>query len=207
MNGIWCNLPEVWTSMNSTFDISDMGNIRKKENGVVLHRYKGLAGYACVTLFGNSRYIHIFVLKTFIPKPTPMFTCCDHIDRNRMNPELVNLRWSNVVLNGLNKDGVRGYSIVESKTGVKTYVTHIRLLGMRFRFPPVQDPDIARAQYEYWQRRAFAIIEALCSLNLHWKFQRMILEYWMPIKHGVIDLMKWERDDAYAQLPLCGRLF
>ena len=206
MNGIWCNLPEVWTSMNRTFDISDMGNIRKKEDRVVLHRFKGRAGYSCVTLFGTQRYIHQFVLKTFLPKPSPMFNMCDHIDRNRMNPELVNLRWSNAVLNGLNKEGVKGHYIVKYK-GVDMYITHIRLLGMPFRFTPLDDPDMARAQYEYWQRRAFAIIEALCSLNLHWKFQRMILEYWMPIKHGRTDRMKFERDDAYAQLPLCGRLF
>ena len=206
MNGIWCNLPEVWTSMNSIMDISDMGNIRKKENGKVLHRFKGKAGYSCVTLFGNTRSIHPFVLKTFLPKPSPMFNMCDHIDRNRLNPELVNLRWSNSVLNGLNKEGVKGYYIVEKK-GVKVYITHICLLGMPFRFTPVPDSDMARGQYEYWQRRAFAIIEALCSLNLHWKFQRMILEYWMPIKHGVIDLMKWERDEAYSRLPLCDRQF
>ena len=205
MNGIWCNLPEVWTSMNSTFDISDMGNIRKKENGKVLHRYKGQAGYLCFCLFGNDRYIHQLVLKTFIPKPSPMFNMCDHIDRNRLNPELVNLRWSNVVLNGLNKIGVRGYEIVEYK-GVKTYVTRIILLGMPFRFPPVQDSDMARGQYEYWQRRAFAIIEALCSRNLHWKFQRMILGYWMPIKHGAVNTMKWQTDEAYAQLPENGQL-
>ena len=191
--------------MNSTFDISDMGNIRKKENGKVLHRFKGFAEYACVSLFGNTRYIHQLVLKTFIPKPSPMFNMCDHIDRNRMNPELGNLRWSNVVLNGLNKEGVRGYSIVEYK-GVISYITNIKLLGMSYRFPSLHDSDMARAQYEYWQRRAFAIIEALCSRNLHWKFQRMILEYWMPINHGAVDKMKWERDGAYGQLPEYGQL-
>ena len=122
-----------------------------------------------------------------------------------MDPRLINLRWSNIVLNAMNKEGVRGYCIVEYK-GVKTYATYMKILGMPFRFAPLQDPDLARAQYEYWQRRAFAIIEALCSRNLHWKFQRMIIEYWMPINHGAVDKMKWERDGAYAQLPENGQL-
>mgnify|MGYP001341143397 CR=1 FL=1 len=99
--------------MNSKFDVSDMGNIRRKEDGQVLHRYKGKSGYATVSIYGNHRQVHGFVLKSFIPKPSPMYTMVDHIDRNRMNPELVNLRWSNVVLNAMNRSGVRGWSAMK----------------------------------------------------------------------------------------------
>ena len=109
MQGIWCNLPEVWTSMNSKFDVSDMGNIRRKEDGKVLHRFKGSQGYATVSIYGNHRQVHGFVLKSFIAKPSPMYTMVDHIDRNKMNPELVNLRWSNAVLNQMNRSGVKGW--------------------------------------------------------------------------------------------------
>ena len=205
MHGILCNLPEIWTTLNSKHDISDLGNVRIKESKAVLPRLTYGRGYAAVSMYGNWRKVHPWVLSKFVPRPSPMFTCCDHINRDRMDPRLINLRWSNIVLNAMNKEGVRGYGIVEYK-GVKTYATYMRLLGMPFRFAPLHDPDLARAQYEYWQRRAFAIIEALCSRNLHWKFQRMILEYWMPIKHGAVAKMKWQQDEVYAQLPENGQL-
>jgi len=206
MNGIWCNLPEIWTTLNSKYDISDLGNVRVTETEVVLPRHKYGRGYVAVSIHGTSRKVHPWVLIKFVPRPSPMFTCCDHINRNRMDPRLINLRWSNIVLNGLNKEGVRGYEIVETKTGVKTYATYMKLLGMPFRFLPVQDPDTARAVYEYWQTRAFAIIEALCYRNLHWKFQRMIIEYWMPIKHYPTKKMKWQTDPVFALDPQNGQL-
>jgi hypothetical protein len=205
MNGVWCNLPEVWVDLNKQYEISDMGNVRDKSTEVVLPRLKYGKGYAGVAMYGNWRKVHPWVLRKFLPCPSPMFNMCDHINRDRMDPRLVNLRWSNVVLNAMNKTGVRGYCVC-SINGETAYVTFMRFLGMPFRFPPLDDPNLAKAQYEFWQRRAYEIIDALCSRNIHWKFQRMILEYWMPIKHGKAQTMKWETDQEYARRPLCGRL-
>jgi hypothetical protein len=205
MNAIWCNYPEIWTHLNKQYEISDMGNVRDKETETTLHRFKVGKGYAGVAMYGTGRKVHPWVLKKFIPCPSPMFNMCDHINRDRMDPRLINLRWSNVVLNGMNKTGVRGYS-PRFIDDVTTYVTFLKILGMPYRFAPLDDPNLARAQYEFWQRRAYEIIDALCSRNIHWKFQRMIIEYWMPIKHGVTKTMKWEVDEEYARRPLCGRL-
>ena len=205
MHYIWCNLPEIWKRLNSKHDVSDLGNIRIRESGLVLHRHVVGPGYAGVYMHGNSRAVHTWVLKTFIPKPSPMFNMCDHISRDRSDPRLINLRWSNVVLNALNKEGVRGYRICRTKKELK-YRAHLKLLGMLYLFTPVDTPELARAEYEYYLRRAFALIESLCSRNMHWKFQRLILEYWIPFKHGPPEKMKWQRDPEFGRLPLCGRL-
>ena len=170
-----CNLPEIWTTLNSKHDVSDMGNVRRKQDLNVLHRYKVGAGYAGVTMHGIARKVHGWVLRSFIPRPSPMFTMCDHIDRDRMNPQLVNLRWSNTVLNAMNKHGVSGYT-TNTYLGRKFYYPNLKLLGMRYTFPHETDIIHARAIYEYWQRRSFALIEALCRRNLHWKLQRKIIE-------------------------------
>ena len=110
MNGIWCNYPEVWANLNKQYEISDMGNVRDKESETVLHRIKYGKGYAGVSMYGAWRKVHPWVLKKFCPCPSPMFNMCDHINRDRMDPRPINLRWSNVVLNAMNKKGVRGYS-------------------------------------------------------------------------------------------------
>ena len=202
---MWTNLPEIWTTLNSKHDISDMGNVRIKETDVVLPRYKWGKGYAAVNMYGSYRKVHPLVLRKFIPCPSPMFNMCDHINRNRMDPRLINLRWSNVVLNAMNKEGVKGYCY-DMRNKDPKYIAHLKLLGMPYRFTQLDTPELARAEYEYYQGRAYAVIEALCSRNLHWKFQRKIIEYWLPFEHGRTNRMKWQRDEAYSRLPLCGRL-
>ena len=55
----------------------------------------------------NSSYncpIHRLLALLFIPKYDPTFNIVDHIDRNRENFELNNLRWVNIKLNNLNVD-------------------------------------------------------------------------------------------------------
>ena len=205
MQYIWANLPEIWINLNSKLEVSDLGNVRVTETEVVLPRHMYGRGYAAVSIHGTSRKVHQWVLSKFIPRPSPMFTCCDHINRDRMDPRLINLRWSNIVLNGMNKEGVRGYSF-DTRIRAPKYIAHLKLLGMPYRFTSLDTPELARGEYEYWQSRAYEVIDALCSRNLHWKFQRMILEYWMPIKHGSTRTMKWETDDVYAQLPENGQL-
>ena len=200
-----CNLPEIWITLNSKHDISDMGNVRRKEDETVLHRYKAGRGYAAVTMYGTWRKVHPWVLSKFIPRPSPMYTMCDHINRDRMDPRLINLRWSNVVLNALNKEGTRGYAI-NSYSGVNKYYPMMKLLGMRFNFPVELVEWKAKAVYEFWHRRAFEVIDALCSRNMHWKFQRLILEFWMPVPSRSRETMKWERDPVYALDPQNGAL-
>ena len=207
MNGILCNLPEVWTHMNKHFDVSDMGNVRWKKDGTVLCRHKGRSGYASVMLFGRTRAVHPFVLKAFVPKPSPMFVYCDHVNRDRMDPRLINLRWSNAVLNQLNRGDVRGYQIETRRSPEPRYYPYFRFLGLAYRFPYHYDSAVTVAVYEYWHRRGFEVIEALCSHNLHWKLQRLIIQFWMPILPGNgVDSMKWEREPEYSKLAICGRL-
>jgi len=207
---MWTNLPEIWTRMNSKHDVSDLGNIRRKEDGEVLYKFKGPRGYACVSLYGNTlRQVHGFVLRSFIPKPSPMYTICDHINRNTMDPRLINLRWSNHVLNQMNRGGVRGYRTYKYETAdgpVVKYNPTLTLLGKQLLLDMFDTPELARAVYEYWQRRAYEVIDALCSHNIHWKLQRKILEYWAPFQPKEWRTMKWQRDPKYARLPRCGRL-
>ena len=208
MNGIWCNFPEVWTSMNKDYDVSDLGHVRHKD-GRPKHIYKDNRGYAVISLHGNQRQLHSFVLRSFIPKPSPMFTVCDHINRNTMDAKLINLRWSNPVLNMMNKNGVRGYRTYrwETEDGpVVKYQPSLTILGRQMDLPRLDDPILARALYEYWQKRAYEVIDALCSQNMHWKIQRRILAFWGPFQPNGTKRMKWERDQVYARLPANGRL-
>ena len=118
--------------MNKDYDVSDLGHVRYKDGRPKCIFTRATGGYATISLHGNHRQLHGFVLRSFIPKPSPMYTVCDHINRNTMDPRLINLRWSNPVLNMMNRTGVRGYRTYrwETEDGIVVkYQPSLTLLG------------------------------------------------------------------------------
>ena len=67
--------------------------IRRKRDGLMLKTTLHKAtGYVLVSLNGEKYYYHRILAKHFIPNPDDL-PQVDHIDRNRANNTLENLRW------------------------------------------------------------------------------------------------------------------
>ena len=67
--------------------------IRRKRDGLILKTTLHKAtGYVLVSLNGEKYYYHRILAKHFIPNPDDL-PQVDHIDRNRANNTLENLRW------------------------------------------------------------------------------------------------------------------
>lgn len=74
------------------FCISKEGKV-KNPNGKILCQNKNQKGYWRVNIPGhNTQCIHRLLALTYITNPTNL-PIVDHIDRNRQNNSLVNLRW------------------------------------------------------------------------------------------------------------------
>lgn len=74
------------------FCISKEGKV-KNPNGKILCENKNQKGYLRVNIPGhNSQFIHRLLALTYIPNPTNL-PIVDHIDRNKENNTLENLRW------------------------------------------------------------------------------------------------------------------
>ena len=110
-------MSEVWKIHRPTgILVSDKGRAetyigrpgiqKKKETfgGLTSH------GYRRLVLDGKEYKVHRLVLETFKPNKYPwLYDVVAHIDRNRQNNNLKNLRWSNATLSSINtkKESVR----------------------------------------------------------------------------------------------------
>ena len=108
-------LPEVWKPwyLNSCYKVSTHGRVATKD-GRLIKVWKSAIGYASVWLkkpcYG-PRTVHQMVLRSHRHNPLPIANpVIDHIDGDRMNSRIENLRYCNNYLNGHNKIGVKGYS-------------------------------------------------------------------------------------------------
>lgn len=78
------------------YEVSNEGNVRNKITGKILKPTSNEKGYLRVGLYKDGirkyRSIHRLVARAFLPNPNSEFEV-DHIDKNRTNNNVDNLRW------------------------------------------------------------------------------------------------------------------
>lgn len=104
MNELWIEIPDT----DGRYSISNFGSIRsnwsdrpdrnlkhriKYEKVSILKPWVHTTGYWRVSLGRNNhKYVHRLVALAFLPNPDAL-TQVDHIDGNRLNSSIDNLRW------------------------------------------------------------------------------------------------------------------
>jgi hypothetical protein len=87
------------------YSVSNLGNVANQKTGRILSQRINDQGYKHVVLYVNGkRYtkkVHRFVAKAFIENPCNK-PFVDHIDNNRTNNNINNLRWATLSENGMN---------------------------------------------------------------------------------------------------------
>ena len=83
---------------NENYSINENGEIRNdKTNKILSQTLNSGNGYMCIDLYcGNKRTkycVHRLLAEAFLPNPESK-PCIDHIDGNRQNNALENLRWA-----------------------------------------------------------------------------------------------------------------
>jgi len=109
-------MEEEWKQLDDTkYQVSNLGRVRssKTHRGWVrkdsvpewkiLKPGASAVGYHTVAIDGTTTNIHSLVAHLFLPPPTEEQTQIDHIDRNRANNVVSNLRWCTPRENMFNK--------------------------------------------------------------------------------------------------------
>ena len=102
------------------YEISNLGNVRNMTTGKILTQQKRNDGYKHLNLTSNYKIkgvlIHRLIAVAFIPNPDNKPNV-DHIDNNRSNNDISNLRWCsqqenmcNKKVNTTSQSGIKGVS-------------------------------------------------------------------------------------------------
>ena len=88
-----------------SYQISNKGTIKNIQRGTIVKPSKAKSDYYYFQVMKNSKkhnlYIHKLIGEYFIPNPDNK-TIVDHIDRNRTNNDISNLRWASKSENAIN---------------------------------------------------------------------------------------------------------
>lgn len=95
-------------NFNGLYEINKLGQIKTVSTGLIRSNFsENNHGYPIVMFNSKTKakgkLLHIILAKTFLLNPNN-YPIVDHLDRNRSNFQLSNLRWSSYKDNNLNKE-------------------------------------------------------------------------------------------------------
>ena len=96
-------MEEIWKPCYKNYEVSNLGNVRRKNKDPRYSLYKMVAGSVSKTLkykyiqegreHRKNHLIHIWVAEQFLPQKTDPTLLCDHINRDKLDNRAENLRW------------------------------------------------------------------------------------------------------------------
>jgi hypothetical protein len=162
-------MEEIWKPVvgyEGLYEVSNLGQVRSIKNGRERNMIPLRIGkYLGVKLSKNSItkgfYIHRLVLLNFVGEPNNKFYQCDHIDRNKLNNNLSNLRWVDRSTNLLNRNtygntDLKGVCFCKQQYAVKNgnikciyfYKSQIKFNGKNINLGHYQTKEEAHEAYK-----------------------------------------------------------
>jgi hypothetical protein len=111
---------EQWKQISGyDYEVSSYGNVRNMKTGKLKQQHEVNGGYLRVGLYKNGKLknfrVHRLVANAFIPNPHG-YSDVDHIDRNRQNNHVSNLRWLSHKNNVTESDRPKKVRCIETNT-------------------------------------------------------------------------------------------
>jgi len=136
------------------YQISNFGNVKNIKTNRILKQRLRYDGYKDITLcINNKKYYklaHRLVIEAFLDNVDSK-PCCDHIDNNKENNNINNLRWATTKENNQNtkisKNNTSGVKGVDFKKASNKWRAHIRIDGIKIHlglYDNIEDAKLAR---------------------------------------------------------------
>ena len=107
-------------------------DIRKKSTGKIVNGYLNDSGYVCLKLNGVNYRKHRIIATQFLPNDEPLIkTEVDHINRDRTDFHIENLRWVSRSQNNINRTSYKNieYEYIEYGDDEEEDLTQVRDYG------------------------------------------------------------------------------
>jgi len=82
-----------WSSLGNGYLVSQDGYVMNAKTGRILCFQDDRRGYHRIDLNGKHRKVHQLVAQRWLPAPTEPNLVVDHLDGDRRNNNVYNLRW------------------------------------------------------------------------------------------------------------------
>jgi hypothetical protein len=101
-----------WSELvaDTDYEINNQSHIIRKKKSHYIPSVKSSGGYYRINLNGKINYLHRILAFQYLPNPDPeTFTEVDHINRDRTDNSLSNLRWATRSNNAVNRTSHKGH--------------------------------------------------------------------------------------------------
>jgi hypothetical protein len=134
------------------YEVSSLGRLKRGERILKHDINRGGYEYITLSIYGirHRKRVHTLVATTFIPNPENKPTV-DHIDRNKTNNHVSNLRWANRTEQNINKDCPTGDSghknIHRNKCGYQVRIKRYNQIVLDKHFKTLPEAIVARDDF------------------------------------------------------------
>jgi hypothetical protein len=165
-------MAEIWKSINGheNYEVSSFGNVNNVNTGRILKACANKDGYYLVGLRKDGKRttfkVHRLVAEAFIENPLNK-KCVDHINNNKTDNNITNLRWASNKENGQNRSmsknntsNVKGVSFDKESKKWRARITIDEITVYLGRFESLEDAKQARINRA---NEAFGIYTNACE--------------------------------------------